>query len=102
MTDPTDIQLNDELFEEFGMSVLVSDKISVNRSVPDFRHPNCIEKKYYSLLPKISVIIIFNDEIFSAFKRTLHSLYNRNPHESMEEVILVNDYSKKKNISTIH
>lgn len=91
-----DINENERLFEENGMFVLVSDKISVNRSIPDFRHENCLKKKYYAKLPRISIIIIFNDEIFSVFKRTLHSLYNRTPHELVKEVILVNDNSSKE------
>lgn len=37
LKDPEEIKENEELFKTFGMSVVVSDKISVNRSVPDFR-----------------------------------------------------------------
>lgn len=37
LKDAEEIKKNDELFKTFGMSVVVSDKISVNRSVPDFR-----------------------------------------------------------------
>jgi hypothetical protein len=39
LTDANDISKNEELYQTFGMSVLKSDKISVNRSVPDFRDP---------------------------------------------------------------
>jgi hypothetical protein len=39
LTDLNDISKNEELYRTFGMSVLKSDKISVNRSVPDFRDP---------------------------------------------------------------
>lgn len=65
----------------------------MNRSIPDLRHPNCLSQKYLSELPKVSVIILFNNEGFSVFKRSLHSLYNRTPHKLIEEVILVNDKS---------
>lgn len=65
----------------------------MNRSIPDFRHPECLKQKYLLHLPKISVIILFNNEGFSVFKRSLHSLYNRTPHQLIEEVILVNDKS---------
>ena len=37
LTDPKDIKLNKELFKIEGLFVVVSDKISVNRSVPDVR-----------------------------------------------------------------
>lgn len=39
LTDPEDIELNNQLFEVEGLYVIVSDKISVNRSVPDTRLP---------------------------------------------------------------
>ena len=37
LTDPEEIKKNEELRREFGTSVLISDKISVNRSIPDRR-----------------------------------------------------------------
>lgn len=37
LTDPKDIALNEKLFKVQGLYVVVSDKISVNRSVPDVR-----------------------------------------------------------------
>ena len=37
LTDPEEIKKNEELRREFGTSVLISDKISVNRSIPDHR-----------------------------------------------------------------
>lgn len=90
---PENIIKNNESFEIYGMSVLTSDLISVNRSVPDFRAEECLKIKYLKNLPAVSIIIIFNNEAFSVFKRTLHSLYNRTPHKLIKEVILVNDYS---------
>jgi polypeptide N-acetylgalactosaminyltransferase len=96
LTEPLEIAENEKLWKTFGMSVVISDKISVNRSVPDFRAQVCVTKKYPRNLPRVSIIIIFNNEVFSVFKRTLHSLYNRTPHELIEEVILVNDYSELK------
>ncbi|XP_070497840.1 N-acetylgalactosaminyltransferase 4-like [Chironomus tepperi] len=95
LTDANDIDENNRLWSEWGFSVVVSDRISVNRSIPDFRHPKCLKMKYLKDLPKVSIIIIFVDENFHVFKRTLHSLYNRTPHELIEEVILVNDNSTK-------
>lgn len=93
LTDPEEIKKNKELFNEFGMSVVISDKISVNRSISDLRHPECLSKKYLRILPRVSIVIIFNNEVFSVFKRTLHSLYNRTPHNLIQEVILVNGKS---------
>lgn len=90
---PENIAKNDESFKIYGMSKFTSDLISVNRSVPDFRAAECLKMKYLKNLPAVSIIIIFNNEAFSVFKRTLHSLYNRTPHKLIKEVILVNDNS---------
>lgn len=38
LTDPSEIELDFELYKIEGLSVVVSDKISVNRSVPDVRN----------------------------------------------------------------
>jgi hypothetical protein len=38
LTDPADIKLNAEVSKIEGLHAIVSDKISVNRSVPDVRH----------------------------------------------------------------
>lgn len=90
---PENILKNNESFQIYGMSVFISDLISFNRSVPDFRAKECLPIKYLKNLPAVSIIIIFNNEAFSVFKRTLHSLYNRTPHKLIKEVILVNDFS---------
>lgn len=90
---PENIKKNNESFQIYGMSAFTSNLISVNRSIPDFRAKECLKIKYLKNLPSVSIIIIFNNEVFSVFKRTLHSLYNRTPHKLIKEVILVNDFS---------
>lgn len=39
LTDPDEIQQNKEVYKNFGVFGLVSDRISVNRSLPDLRLP---------------------------------------------------------------
>ncbi|XP_030380297.1 N-acetylgalactosaminyltransferase 6-like [Scaptodrosophila lebanonensis] len=82
-----------KLYKKYGLNALLSDSISVNRSLPDIRHPNCKKKLYLSVLPKASIILIFYNEYFSVLKRSLHSVINRSPPELIKEVILVDDYS---------
>ena len=90
--------MNQKLYEETGFSVVVSDKISVNRSLPDVVHPNCKKNKYLVKLPKVSVIIIYHNEVKSVLLRTIHSVINRSPAELLHEIILVNDKSSSQEL----
>lgn len=49
-------------------------------------------------LSKASVIVVFFDEYWSVLLRTIHSIYNRTPHELLKEIILVNDNSTLLNL----
>jgi polypeptide N-acetylgalactosaminyltransferase len=98
LENPEDIKLNDELYKVEGINVIVSDKISVNRSLPDTRNKGCKSIKYLKQLPKTSVIVIFYNEHWSILLRTLHGIHNRTPPELLHEIILVNDASTKKNL----
>ncbi|CAO1393138.1 unnamed protein product [Diamesa serratosioi] len=95
LTDPIEIELDNDLYKIEGLSVVVSDKISVNRSVPDVRNFLCKTKLYLKHLPHVSIIVIFHNEHWSLIMRTLHGIYNRSPHELLDEIILVNDASTK-------
>lgn len=93
LTDSLEIRLNQELYNKTGFSVVISDIISVNRSILDARPSTCKSLKYLSKLPNVSVIIIFHNEVKSVLLRTVHSVINRTPPELLHEVILVNDNS---------
>lgn len=47
-----------------------------------------------SNLPKASVVIIFTDEAWTPLLRTVHSVINRSPPNLLEEVLLVDDFSR--------
>lgn len=93
-----EIEENERLYNQTGFYVLASNKISVNRSIPDLRSPECRAQKYSSALPKVSIVIIFHNEVFSMLKRTLHSIYNRSPLRLIHEIILVNDASTEREL----
>lgn len=98
LTNPREIEENQRLFSQTGMSAVISNKISVNRSIPDHRNVECQNVKYPSNLPNVSVIIIFHNEILSVLLRTVHSVVNRTPRELLKEVILVNDNSTNEEL----
>ncbi|XP_038134569.1 polypeptide N-acetylgalactosaminyltransferase 10, partial [Cyprinodon tularosa] len=91
----TDADRVDQAYRENGFNIYVSDRISLNRSVPDIRHPNCKLKLYSEKLPNTSIIIPFHNEGWSSLLRTVHSVLNRSPPELIAEIILVDDFSDK-------
>ncbi|XP_067648907.1 polypeptide N-acetylgalactosaminyltransferase 1-like [Haliotis asinina] len=71
----------------------VSDLISVDRKLPDYRHIQCRDKDYGDQLPDTSVIICFYNEAWSTLLRSVHSVNNTSPPKLLREIILVDDFS---------
>ncbi|KAL7049519.1 hypothetical protein ACKWTF_003737 [Chironomus riparius] len=94
--DPKENELKDKLYRQNGFNALLSDKISLNRSVPDIRHTGCRDKLYLSELPSVSVIVPFYNEHWSTLLRTVYSVLNRSPSDLLAEIILVDDCSQKQ------
>eukprot|EP00058_Branchiostoma_floridae_P004401 XP_002589889.1 hypothetical protein BRAFLDRAFT_81982 [Branchiostoma floridae] len=80
-----------------GFNAHVSDKISVERALPDTRDQPCKDRLYPSRLPNVSVIIPFHNEHWSTLLRTVHGVIGRTPPHLLGEVILVDDFSSKEN-----
>lgn len=82
-----------------SFNLLVSDKISVDRNLPDMRKASCRNRTFshvfLSELPDTSVIIVFHNEAWSTLLRTVHSIINRSPKELVREIILVDDASER-------
>uniref|UniRef100_A0A182LUG0 Polypeptide N-acetylgalactosaminyltransferase n=1 Tax=Anopheles culicifacies TaxID=139723 RepID=A0A182LUG0_9DIPT len=83
---------------EYGMNIVVSDAISLDRTIKDTRLEECKHWDYPYDLPRTSVIIVFHNEGFSVLMRTVHSVLNRSPKHLLHEIILVDDYSDKEDL----
>ncbi|KAG4069665.1 hypothetical protein HA402_014688 [Bradysia odoriphaga] len=80
-------------FKEHEFNVVVSEMISVNRSLPDVRVPECLTINYQSRLPTTSIVIIFHNEAWCTLTRSMWSIINRSPRKLLKEIILVDDKS---------
>lgn len=87
---------------EYGMNIVASDHIPMDRIVPDLRHPECKHWDYPEKLPTASVVIVFHNEGFSTLLRTVHSVLIRSPQRFLREVLLVDDFSNKEPLKGMH
>ncbi|XP_033640079.1 polypeptide N-acetylgalactosaminyltransferase 13-like [Asterias rubens] len=84
----------DDTMKVHNFNLVVSNMISVERTLKDTRHERCRSINYHvSALPSVSVIIAFYNEAWSALLRTIYSVYNRSPTSLLKEIILVDDSS---------
>ncbi|XP_034106361.1 LOW QUALITY PROTEIN: polypeptide N-acetylgalactosaminyltransferase 3 [Drosophila nasuta] len=82
-------------FKLNSFNILASDRIPLNRTLKDYRTPECRDKRYANNLPTTSVIIVFHNEAWSVLLRTITSVINRSPRHLLKEVILVDDASDR-------
>ncbi|KAF4790323.1 putative polypeptide N-acetylgalactosaminyltransferase-like protein 3 [Turdus rufiventris] len=80
-------------YEEYGYNAQLSDRISLDRSIPDYRPKKCKQMSYPEDLPQISVVFIFVNEALSVILRSVHSVVNHTPSHLLKEIILVDDNS---------
>ncbi|XP_046337809.2 N-acetylgalactosaminyltransferase 7-like [Haliotis rufescens] len=83
---------------EFGFNMVNSDKIAMDRALPDIRLKECRYWHYPEALPTTSVIIVFHNEGWSTLLRTVHSVINTSPTRLLKEVILVDDDSDTEHL----
>ncbi|XP_028993189.1 polypeptide N-acetylgalactosaminyltransferase 5 [Betta splendens] len=85
-------------WDEGHFNVYLSDKIPLDRAVPDTRPESCAQSLVHDDLPSTSVIFCFVDEVWSTLLRSVHSVLNRSPPHLLKEIILVDDFSSKDNL----
>uniref|UniRef100_A0A8D2ZUC3 Polypeptide N-acetylgalactosaminyltransferase n=1 Tax=Scophthalmus maximus TaxID=52904 RepID=A0A8D2ZUC3_SCOMX len=88
----------EELFRRYGYNAFLSDRLPLNREIPDTRPPRCAEKKYPADLPTISVVLIYLDEALSIIKRAIRSVMDKTPARLLKEIILVDDHSSNEDL----
>lgn len=86
-----------------GFDQQLSDSLPLDRATPDIRPPRCRSLDYAPLseLPTTSVIFVFCDELLSTLLRSIHSVLNRSPPQLLHEIVLVNDGSRKLNVTSL-
>eukprot|EP00066_Takifugu_rubripes_P022342 XP_011611608.1 PREDICTED: probable polypeptide N-acetylgalactosaminyltransferase 8 [Takifugu rubripes] len=88
----------ERLFQQYGYNAFLSDRLPLNREIPDTRPTRCAEKKYPEELPNISVVLIYLDEALSVIKRAIRSLIDKTPARLLTEIILVDDHSSNEDL----
>ncbi|KAK2846624.1 hypothetical protein Q5P01_009623 [Channa striata] len=81
------------LREKYGYNAYLSDRVSLDRTLPDFRPSKCKTISYPRDLPQISIIFIFVNEALSVILRSIHTAVNHTPAHLLKEIILVDDNS---------
>ncbi|XP_064622397.1 N-acetylgalactosaminyltransferase 7-like isoform X2 [Lineus longissimus] len=93
---------SDRSMHEYGFNMVASDKISLDRNVPDTRLQECKYWYYPEVekLPTASVILVFHNEGWSTLLRTVHSVINKSHPKLLKEVVLVDDFSDKEHLKS--
>uniref|UniRef100_A0A669F8H0 Polypeptide N-acetylgalactosaminyltransferase n=1 Tax=Oreochromis niloticus TaxID=8128 RepID=A0A669F8H0_ORENI len=86
------------LYEKYGYNVFLSDRLPLDRPLPDTRDPRCLKKSYPKDLPNLSVVLIYLDEALSVLQRALRSIIDRTPKNLLKEIIMVDDNSSNENL----
>uniref|UniRef100_A0A8C7J4X8 Polypeptide N-acetylgalactosaminyltransferase n=1 Tax=Oncorhynchus kisutch TaxID=8019 RepID=A0A8C7J4X8_ONCKI len=82
-----------KMFQYYGYNGYLSDRLSLDRAIPDLRPDGCKNITYPSNLPQVSIVFIFVNEALSVILRSIHSAMHRTPSHLLKEIILVDDYS---------
>lgn len=92
---PRELLKMQQLFQINRFNLLASDRMPLNRSLPDYRKKKCVTKKYPNDLPTTSIIIVFHNEAWSVLLRTVWSIINRSPSHLVNEILLIDDASDR-------
>lgn len=88
----------EDLYMRYGYNVFLSDRLPLDRTLPDTREKGCVYKAYPKDLPNVSVVLIYLNEALSVIKRAVRSIVNRTPPHLLKEIILVDDHSSNDDL----
>ncbi|XP_062339372.1 probable polypeptide N-acetylgalactosaminyltransferase 8 [Osmerus eperlanus] len=88
----------EELFKRYGYNAFLSDRLPLNRDIPDTRDPRCAQRKYPQDLPTLSVVLIYLDEALSIIKRAVRSIIDKTPSHLLKSIVLVDDHSSNEDL----
>ncbi|KAG9352372.1 hypothetical protein JZ751_020785, partial [Albula glossodonta] len=85
-------------FQYYGYNGYLSDRLSLDRPIPDLRPEGCKNISYPTNLPQVSIVFIFVNEALSVILRSIHSAIRRTPSHLLKEIILVDDNSNNEDL----
>ncbi|XP_041929779.1 polypeptide N-acetylgalactosaminyltransferase 18 [Alosa sapidissima] len=87
-----------KMFQAHGYNSYLSDRISLDRPIPDLRPDGCKNISYPPHLPQVSIVFIFVNEALSVILRSIHSAIHTTPTHLLKEIILVDDNSSNEEL----
>ncbi|XP_059808038.1 polypeptide N-acetylgalactosaminyltransferase 16 [Hypanus sabinus] len=88
------LQRGEDPYGHHAFNQRETDKLASDREIRDTRNYRCSALTYAKDLPPTSVVITFHNEARSTLLRTVRSVLNRSPPWLIQEIILVDDYSR--------
>ncbi|XP_037755745.2 polypeptide N-acetylgalactosaminyltransferase 18 isoform X1 [Chelonia mydas] len=85
-------------FQYYGYNAYLSDRLPLDRPLPDLRPNGCRNLTFPNSLPEVSIVFIFVNEALSVILRSIHSAIDRTPHHLLKEIILVDDNSNNEEL----
>ncbi|XP_012940772.2 polypeptide N-acetylgalactosaminyltransferase 5 [Aplysia californica] len=86
----------DQGLEMYKVNKFVTDRIPLRRQI-NLKMPECSGLHYdVSSLPKVGVVLIFHNELWSVLLRAVYSILDAGPEELISEIVLVDDASDKE------
>ncbi|XP_007954941.1 polypeptide N-acetylgalactosaminyltransferase 18 [Orycteropus afer afer] len=83
-------------FQYYGYNAYLSDRLPLDRPLPDLRPSGCRNLSFPDSLPEVSIVFIFVNEALSVLLRSIHSAIERTPSHLLKEIILVDDNSSNE------